>query len=513
MDFSALLAEKGVQLNEISAARKNENRFSARDAARGEGKAFFLTLKRSFAAGSFSRKPPLAEKLAEKREETPAASPSGWFAGLPGSVQTAGQAVSVDQREEENSGENAKANAEAGKMLLLTLPGLTGENIKANAEGGLLAEHLAVEDGLGLLGEENSHFSPGPAEGSPGCMPAGETPDGFSANKGEIAVTAASGEEPAPAAFLETVLERAVTGDDLERRPSVLPSAFAGEEAAKGKDNSAATAAGVSEEAVHIAATGAGVSEEAVHTAAEVSPALLSKAGSGLPNMTDQALAKEQALTKEQVKQEAEKKEAGRGQENIGKGVFPENLPQAHSPVDTGSASDRQRILPFKEPAAMGEEKEPEGTDLSRQVLRQIVHSARLVSQAARTELYVQLKPEFLGHLHLKLAVENGIITAHFTAESQQVCRLLESNMNQLKQALQEQGLRFDSLQVSVGGGAVSGGFKQPEQNAFAFPGFIGGGTNYKGDSGADEKAVSHELYLKTERYYNGEKGRVNYWA
>lgn len=150
---------------------------------------------------------------------------------------------------------------------------------------------------------------------------------------------------------------------------------------------------------------------------------------------------------------------------------------------------------------------------LQHEVLKQIVQGAKLISQPTRAELHLQLKPESLGHLHLKLAVENGVITAHFAAESQQVCRLIESNMDQLKQALHEQGLRFGSLQVSVGGGTVSGGFKQAEQQSFAFSAFNGGMHGYNGNSAAEGEMAPYELHLKTESYYSSGEGKINCWA
>ncbi|HEX7715449.1 MAG TPA: flagellar hook-length control protein FliK, partial [Bacillota bacterium] len=42
-------------------------------------------------------------------------------------------------------------------------------------------------------------------------------------------------------------------------------------------------------------------------------------------------------------------------------------------------------------------------------------------------------------------------VTAKFTAESQQVKQILESNMDDLRRHLQENGIQVDSLMVSVG--------------------------------------------------------------
>ncbi|MZP30537.1 hypothetical protein GTO91_12515 [Heliobacterium undosum] len=83
-------------------------------------------------------------------------------------------------------------------------------------------------------------------------------------------------------------------------------------------------------------------------------------------------------------------------------------------------------------------------------VFRQIVVNSELLKKADTSELRIQLKPEFLGKLNLNLSVENGIVSVRFAAENPQVRQMLESNLNQLKQSLEEQGLRFDRVEVGV---------------------------------------------------------------
>ncbi|NLC08045.1 MAG: flagellar hook-length control protein FliK [Syntrophomonadaceae bacterium] len=105
------------------------------------------------------------------------------------------------------------------------------------------------------------------------------------------------------------------------------------------------------------------------------------------------------------------------------------------------------------------------------QLFQQLVQQARVMVKEGLSELQIQLKPEFLGRLNLHLAVENGLITARFMAENLQVKQIIESNLNQLKQSLGEQGLQIDRLEVSVGGGSTNQHFSQhqayylPNQN------------------------------------------------
>ncbi|MFT9495008.1 flagellar hook-length control protein FliK [Anaerosolibacter sp.] len=67
------------------------------------------------------------------------------------------------------------------------------------------------------------------------------------------------------------------------------------------------------------------------------------------------------------------------------------------------------------------------------------------------SEMSLQLKPEHLGKLTMKVSIERGIVVANFVAESQMVKEVLESNFNILKDALQEKGLAIQELNVFVG--------------------------------------------------------------
>lgn len=86
------------------------------------------------------------------------------------------------------------------------------------------------------------------------------------------------------------------------------------------------------------------------------------------------------------------------------------------------------------------------------EVIRQIVEQVELIRKPGANELSVQLKPEFLGKVNLRLTIEDGLVSAKFIAENPQVKQMLESNLAQLKQSLEEQGLKFNRLEVGVGG-------------------------------------------------------------
>lgn len=88
---------------------------------------------------------------------------------------------------------------------------------------------------------------------------------------------------------------------------------------------------------------------------------------------------------------------------------------------------------------------------LTQEVFGQIVQKAKLLVTPDLSEVKIQLKPDFLGKLNLTVTSENGKVTAKFNAENYRVKEIIEANLNTLKDALAEQGLKVDQLLVSTG--------------------------------------------------------------
>ena len=108
-------------------------------------------------------------------------------------------------------------------------------------------------------------------------------------------------------------------------------------------------------------------------------------------------------------------------------------------------------------------------------VMQQVVDQARLIRSDANTEMVIRLNPEHLGELTLRVAVTaSGAINATFHTENAQVRGLLESSMIQLKQELQQQGLKVNNVDVQSGlsqdffaqSQAGQQGYPQPQHSA-----------------------------------------------
>lgn len=92
------------------------------------------------------------------------------------------------------------------------------------------------------------------------------------------------------------------------------------------------------------------------------------------------------------------------------------------------------------------------------------------------SELEMQLHPESLGNLHVRLTAKEGAVTAQFTAQNDVVKTALESQMIQLKETFKEQGISVEAIEVTVeshrfdenlsqnSGGNAYDGNRQPER-------------------------------------------------
>ncbi len=84
-------------------------------------------------------------------------------------------------------------------------------------------------------------------------------------------------------------------------------------------------------------------------------------------------------------------------------------------------------------------------------ILQQITEKTEILLNHDKSEMILHLKPDHLGKLSMRIQVEKDIVMANFIAENYKVKEILESNLNLLKDALQEKGLSVQQCSVSVG--------------------------------------------------------------
>jgi flagellar hook-length control protein FliK len=85
-------------------------------------------------------------------------------------------------------------------------------------------------------------------------------------------------------------------------------------------------------------------------------------------------------------------------------------------------------------------------------VREQIVQQARLIRAENGSEMVIRLKPEHLGDMTLRISVSSeGAVTASFFTNNAEVRHIVENSLVQLRQELQNQGIKVDKAEVYAG--------------------------------------------------------------
>lgn len=84
--------------------------------------------------------------------------------------------------------------------------------------------------------------------------------------------------------------------------------------------------------------------------------------------------------------------------------------------------------------------------------LPQFVRKAELVAVAGGpTEMRVQLVPENLGRMTVRISVTEGAVSAHLVVENPEVKAIVEQRLPELERSLRDQGLQLTGLSVGCG--------------------------------------------------------------
>ena len=151
--------------------------------------------------------------------------------------------------------------------------------------------------------------------------------------------------------------------------------------------------------------------------------------------MTDTAKPEAEPLTKKGQEADTGHKEEGNAGQNAGN-AFLQHL--------TGHTEE------VEAPAERPVYTQPE----TNQIMDQIVEYMKINIKPETQELEMQLHPASLGTVHVQLAAKDGVITAQFAAQNETVKAVLETQMIQLKEQFEEQGIKVDAVEVTVAGHA-----------------------------------------------------------
>ena len=101
------------------------------------------------------------------------------------------------------------------------------------------------------------------------------------------------------------------------------------------------------------------------------------------------------------------------------------------------------------------------------EIARQILDHMKVQVKEGVSELEMQLHPASLGNVHVLLVAKEGNITAQFTAQTEAVKAALESQMVQLREQFEEQGIKVDAVEVAVSNHQFEKQYQGDEQREF----------------------------------------------
>lgn len=98
------------------------------------------------------------------------------------------------------------------------------------------------------------------------------------------------------------------------------------------------------------------------------------------------------------------------------------------------------------------------------EIINQITEYIKVNIKPDTTEMELQLQPASLGNIKIQLASTEGMLTATFTTENEAVKAVLETQIIQLKENFEQQGLKVDAVEVNVSAQAFERNLDQQEQ-------------------------------------------------
>lgn len=94
---------------------------------------------------------------------------------------------------------------------------------------------------------------------------------------------------------------------------------------------------------------------------------------------------------------------------------------------------------------------------LNAQRVEQIQNLTELLAQQGGGTARIELAPEGLGHIELKVRVKSGQVQVDFEVSHQETAKLIEKGLQELKESLQKEALQLDVTQVRVAGNESAG--------------------------------------------------------
>ena len=138
--------------------------------------------------------------------------------------------------------------------------------------------------------------------------------------------------------------------------------------------------------------------------------------------------------------------------------------------ADSGRGESNAFLQAFDKPVEVTEAPEPvsEGYQSAQteDIMNQIMDYMKINLKADVQEMELQLHPASLGTVNVQIAAKDGAITAQFTTQNEVVRAVIETQLVQLKQQFEEQGIKVDAVEVTVANHEYGQQFSQENEDA-----------------------------------------------
>jgi len=120
------------------------------------------------------------------------------------------------------------------------------------------------------------------------------------------------------------------------------------------------------------------------------------------------------------------------------------------APKSAGSTATPESAIPHRFSYLTNEHPVPE-----KAVLSQIINKFQLLhgSGTGISEMRLQLKPDHLGTIKVSIEVNQNVVFTKMEVENEKVKQIIENNVQTLKNALEESGIKVEKFEVSVSQG------------------------------------------------------------
>ncbi|MDD6810937.1 MAG: flagellar hook-length control protein FliK [Lachnospiraceae bacterium] len=144
------------------------------------------------------------------------------------------------------------------------------------------------------------------------------------------------------------------------------------------------------------------------------------------------------AVAKDTMQQGSKSDEKNTSGQNKGEGSAAGNM-NVQMPVQQAEVNEVPQEQPFTERFTSTQD-----------IMNQIMDYMKINLKDDVQELELQLHPASLGNVNVQIASKDGAVTAQFTAQNEIVKAAIESQLVQLKEQFEEQGIKVDAVEVTV---------------------------------------------------------------